>query len=136
MADSGGFGTAVSEVVGAIVEPVKDEVGQAIETGVQSVLGTTPTPQDPAAKQQREAEEKKKIAEQRWIINKNDQLDKELAAVRQKKAEETQKLEQANQQQDQVQQFQAVQRDQRREAIKRQVQEAKTKSETRRGVGG
>ena len=132
MADSGGFGTAVSEVVGAIVEPVKDEVGQAIEVGVQSVLGTTPTPQDPAKK----AAEEQKKAEYKWVIEKNKQLDADLRAVRQKKAEEAQKVEQTNQQQEKVQQFKVVERDQRRESMKRQVQEAKTKSETRKGVGG
>lgn len=132
MADLGGIGAAVGEVVGAVAEPVKDEVGAALEAGQQAIMGSTPTPQDATKK----AEEEKQKAEFKWVIEKNKQLDDQLRAVRQQKAEEAQKIEQATQQQEKVQQFKVVQRDQRREAMKRQVQEAKTRSETRKGVGG
>ena len=141
MSDStgGGIGSMIAEAAKAVAEPIKDEIGQAIETGVQSVVGTAPTPQDPAtaaATDVKKNEEEQKKAEYKWIIEKNKRLETELQVVRQKKAAEEQKTQEANQQQEQVKQYKAVEKTQQRDNMARQVQEAKTRSETRKGVGG
>lgn len=139
MSDSGGIGSVISEAVQAVVEPVKDEVGAAIEAGVQSVLGTGPAAQDPATDavaDAKKADEEKQKAEAKWVIEKNRQLDAQLRAVRQKNAEDAQKAQESIQQEEQVKQYKVVDKTQKRDAMARQVQEAKTRSETRKGVGG
>lgn len=60
------FTNEVKAVTGEIVKDVKDNVGQMLEQGVQSVVGTTLTPQQI---QQQKQEEQTKLAEARRKID-------------------------------------------------------------------
>ena len=128
------IGQIAVDVGEAVAAPIKDEVGKFIETGVQSVIGSTPKPIDPMEKQKRQAEELKKKQEANWVIERYQALDQAQAQVRQQQAQEIQKKQQEQQQKQQVKQYEIVQK--QKQAINTQVREAQTKAEVKRGVGG
>ncbi|MDD5147640.1 MAG: hypothetical protein PHV63_03800 [Candidatus Daviesbacteria bacterium] len=134
MADGGSaikqFGGEVAQVVGEVAKDVKDSVGQAIEQGVQSVVGTQLTPQQI---QQKQLEDQKKLAETRRKIDFYKQTDQAQKQVREEnKQKEMQKL-QNQQQEEQVVEI-------KKEQKKRQPINPATfyagKAEFKRGVGG
>lgn len=131
--DKSGVGQIVADVGEAVINPVKDEVGKFIETGIQSVTGSAPKTLDPLEQQKKQAEELKKKQEANWIIEKYRQTDQEQAQVRQKATQEEQKKKQEVQQKQQVKQYEMVKKQQ---AVNVSVREAQTKTETKRGVGG
>lgn len=122
-----GFTQAATEVA----KDVKDEVGQMIEQGVQSVIGTKLTPQQ---LQQKELERQKKLAETRRIIAHYRKIEEEQRAVRQaKKHEEMQK----KQEEGQKQRVQEIKKEQKKQLLPEEVR-ARAMAETKvgRGVGG
>lgn len=68
----GDFTDEVEEATNEVAQDVKDSIGEMIEQGVQSVLGSHLTPQQinnpTASEQQREVEEQKKLAKIRKTI--------------------------------------------------------------------
>lgn len=100
MADSvmGGMGQITGEVgetVKEVAVDVKDAVGEAIEQGVKSVVGTPLTPQQIQQKQQ---EDQKKLAETRRKIDWLKNVDQEQRRVQQEnKQKEAQRLQNQNQ---------------------------------------
>lgn len=124
----GQFKDEVEQTASEVAQDVKDSVGQMIEQGVQSVIGTNLTPQQIQQKQQ---EEQKQIAEARRKI-----------AFYQKTAQEQQIVRQENKQKEQ----QGLQNKQQEEQVlKIKKEEKKTvnpalaytgKIEIKRGVGG
>jgi hypothetical protein len=117
-----------------VVEPVKDQIGQAIEVGVQAVVGAKPpTPQQ---QQQKKVEEQGQLMEARrkiafWtdIANKQKQV----------REEEKQKQQMKKQEEEQEKQ-EKVQKKQMDINVKSQQLHpeiaAKGKGEIKRGVGG
>ena len=116
----------------AVVKPVSDEVGKAIEQGVQS---TVSGPQiDPAVQQQKQLEEQKKRNEAIWVINKYKKLDQAQLQVRQEaRQKEMQKKQEEEQQKQQVQQYKVV--EQQKEQQVMAVKQAQTRAEIKRGGG-
>ncbi len=128
MADGSNGGGGIVE---AVVKPVVDEVGKAIEVGVQSVMGTTP---DPAAKQKKDEENAKKKDWALKVIAWNKKLDEDARRVRMEKQQQEHQKQQVQAQEDQAKKQEVVVKKQQQQA--QVVREAQTRSEVRKGVGG
>lgn len=84
------FGEEVIETTSEVAKDVKDEVGQIIEQGAQSVAGTQLTPQQ---LQQQKQEEQKKLTKVRNDIAWYKNIDEEQKRVREQlKQKEMQRL--------------------------------------------
>ncbi len=125
--NDGGVRGAVAE---AVIKPVKDEIGQAIEVGVQSVTGKTPTPQQTLQKQQ---EDQKKMADVQRRLQwwKNIEAQQKGLSM-QKKQEDLQKKSDQKQEQ-KVKQFEIVQKER---SLETAVKQAQTKTEIKGRLGG
>ncbi|MFH0937565.1 MAG: hypothetical protein V1808_04740 [Candidatus Daviesbacteria bacterium] len=134
---SDGIKGAVADVNEAVVKPVVDEVGKAIEEGVQSVVSGPPkaSPQDPATQQTKQAEETKKKAWATHVIDWYKKIDEEQAKVRQAKQQELTQKQQEEQQKKEVKQFESLQQEKKKEQLTA-VQLAARATEIKRGVGG
>ncbi len=137
---SDGFKGTMANVAEAVVKPVVDEVGQALEVGVQSVLNTGPQKtQDPKQAQVQQQQQQQKVAqtqndlsEARRKIQYWKELEAAQATVRQDQKQVQTQQQQANQQEAQIKQFEIVQK-------KKQLPPAlamKGKAELKGGVGG
>lgn len=129
-----GIGQAVADIGETVIKPVVDEVGKAIEEGVQSVVGSS-APQDPQTQQQKQAEEQKR---KQWAMHVID-WHKNLQASQQQVRMQKQQAQQAKQQEEvhekqQVKQFKIIQNQKRAEMNAAQVAERHT--EIKKGVGG
>lgn len=106
MADSGGgvkqFTNEMEQAAIDVAKDVKDEVGQMIEQGVQSVAGPKLTPQQI---QQKQLEEQKRLARARKTIRWYQDI---AAAQRRVREEEKQKQLQRQQQEEQEKQKKKV----------------------------
>ncbi len=115
----------------AVVNPVKDEVGAAIEAGVQSVIGTQ-KPLDPQQEAKKKVDEGRKRQNIIRFLNQYN-TDRQRFQI-QKQQEEQRKLAQDQKKQQEkmkVKQIQIVKK-QNIEAVK----QAQTRTEAKRGVGG
>ena len=137
MSDSGGnpgvigsMAEEVAPVAQEVVADVKDAVGQAIEAGVQSVIGTTV---DPAQMQKKEEERQKKIAEVRWQLQQINKTEAEVEKVRKEKEEKERQRLQAQVQEQQMKKMEMEQK--KKQPINPAVAYA-GKAEIKRGVGG
>lgn len=137
MADIGGAikqtGTDISE---AVIKPVADEVGKAIEEGAQSVMGAPmQKPLDTVEqKKKQEAEEKKK----QWamsVINWNKQLDSAQTKVRQKRQQQEQQKKQEEEEKKKVKQYEVMQQQKKSQQMTALQRESR-KTEIKGGVGG
>lgn len=119
MADGGGVKQISEEMEQAatdVAKDVKDEVGQMIEQGVQSVAGSKLTLQsfDSAQDKQKQIEEQKKLAQARKTIK----WYQDIAAAQKKvRDEETQKKLQKQQQEEQEQQKNKLEEEQKKKVI-------------------
>lgn len=121
----------------AVVKPVSDEVGKAIEQGVQSVVkgpGQNPpsnqTPVNPAQKKQ---EEQTQLAETRRKLDfwRNlSEAQNQVRAEQRKKEEERLKVEEKKKE---IKQFEV---EKKKRSLSAAVREAQTKTEAKKGVGG
>lgn len=104
---SGGnqFASEMKSTVTEVAKDVKDAVGEMIEEGVQSAVGSQLTPQQ---LQQKQLEDQRELAEARRKIEFLKRIDQEQKTVRQaNKQKEMQRLQ--NQQQDQTKSVQTAQ---------------------------
>lgn len=138
-----GIGQFAQDVGEALVEPVKDQVGEAIEQGVQAVAPPKqqPSPQTPQQLREQQAEQVKKREEEKkrldWAqatIARYQKIEEEQAAVRAKKKQEEQVKQQEEEVEKQELGFELQQKEQKSQDIA--LQQAKTKTEVRGGVGG
>ncbi|MDD5416121.1 MAG: hypothetical protein PHE48_03920 [Candidatus Daviesbacteria bacterium] len=134
MADGGNaikqFGGEVAQAAGEVAKDVKDSVGEALEQGVQSVVGTQLTPQQI---QQKQLEDQKKLTEARRKIAFYQKIDQEQKAVRQQnKQKEMQKL----QTQQQEKQVIEIKKEQKKNQPINPATFYAGKAEFKRGVGG
>lgn len=128
---SGGFKQAVAET---LAKPVIDEVGKAIEQGVQSVVGGQKL--DPAVQQQKRAEEQRKRQEVLRRIEWFKKLEVgHQQFAQQKKQKEQQKLQEEQQKKQNVQQ-KAFEQQQKQQQVAVATRNAQTRTETKKGVGG
>ncbi len=130
----GAVADTAQDISEGVVKPVRDEVGKAIEEGVQSVVGT-PKALDPAAQQQKQQDEQKRLAWARHVINWYKNIQNAQEKVR---AEQLQKLQAKNaeeQQKKQVTQFEVLDKQKKRQEMSA-AQIAARKTELKGGVGG
>ena len=100
------FKDEIVETTGEIAKDVKDSVGEALEQGVQSVVGTQLTPQQI---QQKQIEDQKNIAEARRKIAFYQQTEQAQKMVRQQnKQKEIQRI-QPQQQEEQEKKMEKIQ---------------------------
>ena len=126
------IGGTFEDIGEAVVKPVVDEVGKAIETGTQAVVyGSNPPGQDPKLAAQKEADRQKKIADWRWVLQKQKEQASAVAKVREESKQKQFQQTQVKQQEKQVKDLQTAKRKENI-ALKR----ATTKTEVRGGVGG
>lgn len=128
MADGSGLKGFVTE---SLVKPVVDEVGKALEVGVQSVTGTGSM--DPATQQKKQEEDAKRKDWALKVIAWNRKLDDDARRVRMEKQQQEQQRLQVQTQEEQAKKQQIVVKKQQQAQV---VREAQTRSEVRKGVGG
>src|SRR3989344_3355950 len=94
----GAVGEAVKTTNEAVIKPLTDEVGKAIEEGFQAVTGKQLTPQQIAQKQQ---QDQKKIADAQRKIQYWKQIEEAKSAVRSKQQQVQIQTQQVKQQESQ-----------------------------------
>ena len=131
------------EDIGEALEPVKDEVGKAIEAGIQSVIPPAKQP-TPRQKQQpfgfaqgkQKLEEQQKLTDARRKIKWWQDLEEAQRKIReeekQKLLQRQQQEKQAKQEKVQVKEFEIFKK---QKEVNPEIQ-AKGKAEIKRGVGG
>ncbi|MBI4040186.1 hypothetical protein HY389_02425 [Candidatus Daviesbacteria bacterium] len=133
-----GMGGKVSEAaqtVGeAVVKPVVDEFGKAVEEGAQTIAGSQSS-QDPQIQQRKQEEEQKRKDWALRVIDWNKKLDADLQKVRQQKQQAEQQRLQSMQQQTQKEQAQIIEKQQKKAQLTAVEREAR-KTELKGGVGG
>lgn len=129
-----GLGQLATDVGEAVVKPVVDEVGKAIEEGAQSIVGT-PKALDPAVQQKKKAEEEKRKQWALGVIDWNKQLEEAQQKVRRENLQKLQSQKQQKQQEKRVEQFKMVEKEQKQKQLTR-IQIEATKAERKGGVGG
>lgn len=131
----GALKQAAVDVNEAAVKPVVDEVGKAIEEGVQSTV-TGPKPLDPAMQQQKRVDEQKRKDWAVHVINWNKQIQQEQQKVRGSKQQEQMQKSQEESEKQKVKQFKLVEKQQKQQVQMNTAQLAARKAEIKRGVGG
>lgn len=130
----GALKQAAVDVGEAVVKPVTDEVGKAVEQGAQSTFASPQV--DPAILQQKQVEGQKRKA---WAI-KVIEWNKNLQAAQQKVRQETQqkelqKKQEEQQQKEKVQQYRVIEQQKKQQQFS-VAQLAERKAEIKRGPGG
>ena len=141
----GGTFEDVGETINqSVVKPVTDEVGKAIEAGIQSVVGgQSVDPQQKSFdsaqdKQQKNLEDQEKIAEWRWKLQKLKELEEAQRKVREEEKQKSLDYAQDKQEEQDKKEKTEVKKF---EVFKKQKEvnpeiAAKGKAEIKRGVGG
>lgn len=141
----GGFAKIGGLVSEALVKPVKDEVGLALETAISSITGqatatAVTNPQDPgqAAQAQQEQAVKKQQEDQKKInirsyIQQLQVDEQRFTTQKQKDTQQKYQKQQEEQQEKQVKQFEVMKKQERAQSIN--LASAKNK-EIKGGVGG
>lgn len=145
MANSGikqALGQIAQDTGEAIVDPLKDEVGQALEQAAPIITGPKVLPQDPQAlvhqkeeQRKRDEENKKKKQWAEAIVERYKKIEEEQAAVRmkQKQAEEKKKQEENQEEQKKMSE---LKEQQQKSADLTVLEQAARKTEIKGGVGG
>lgn len=145
MADGGSgmkqFTGEMGQVAAEVAKDVKDEVGQMIEQGVQSVVGKQLTPQQVQQKQQ---DEQKQLAEARRKIKWYQDLTAAQKRVHEQEKQKQQQNQQAEQQQAENKKVEEAQRKQpipqpgklRPVRIREDIARTRQEIGKGRGVGG
>ena len=128
-----GISQTVADIKEAVVKPVSDEMGKAIEQGVQSVTGSQAL--DPAVAEKKKQEEAVKKQQLLRCIDWYKQIDSSQAKVRQEQQQKIQEKAQTEQQTMQVKQFEVLEQ-QKKQAQLTQVEKEARKTELKGGVGG
>lgn len=116
----------------AVVNPVKDEVGLALEQGVSSIMGTNLKPTDPKEEAKKKADDQKKRQNILRFLNQFN-TDKQRYEVLKQQEEQRKQAEeqQKTQEKMKIKQLQIVKK-QKVEAIT----QAQTRMEAKKGIGG
>lgn len=130
----GTFEDAGETINQSVVRPVTDEVGKAIEAGIQSVVGTPAQTQQ--QRQEKAQEDQKKLAEWRWRLHKIKELQDAQNKIREEQKKKLlmmqQQEEQAKKEKKQVKELEIFKK---QKEVNPEIQ-AKGKAEIKRGVGG
>ncbi len=145
MADGGrssGFRNLAKDFSEAVINPVKDEIGKAVESGVQSVAPfpkpKTQNPQDPKSQQQaameQKKEEMKKIRNVKLFLNRYTGQEQRERQLREQRKQMYQQQDQQQKQKDQrIKDFNIGERKKEENLA---VKNLKLARETRKGIGG
>lgn len=123
----GPIGGTFEDISEAVVKPVTDELGKAIEVGVKSVVGS-PNPQ-PATQVKQEEQQKSEVRRKIEFWKK---LDEEQRKVRDAERQKQMQQQQVVTQEKQIKQFEIVKKKKENKALSF----AQRKTEIRGGVGG
>jgi hypothetical protein len=136
MADGikGALASLPSDVVEAVVKPVTDEIGKAIEEGVTAVVQGPQAVKslNPQVQAQKKADEDKRRQWALRVIDWNKKLSEDQSKVQMQKQQQKVQDDQQKKQEDQVKQFKV---EQKKKETPAELQ-ARNTSETRKGVGG
>lgn len=135
-----GIAGAIKQIGGdineAVVKPVSDEVGKAIEEGAQSVIGSAPQkPLDPVEQKRKQEEDLKKKQWAMNVINWNKQLDSAQQKVRQEGKQKEQQQAQQDDEKKKVKQYEVLQQQKKGQQMTA-LQKESRKTEIKGGVGG
>lgn len=128
-----GISQLSTDVKEAAIEPVVDEVGKAIEQGVQSVIN--PQASDPAVAEKKKQEEEKRRQQVLRTIDWYKTVEDAQAKVRQEQQQKLQGQKQEEHQEKQVKQFKVLEEKKKKQEMT-QVQKEARRTEIKGGVGG
>lgn len=124
----------IGEISEAVVKPVVDEVGKAIEQGAQSVVGGTVKFVDPVAQQRKQEEDLKKKQWAIQTIQRYKQIDEAQKKVREDQKQKEFQEKQKEEEQKKVKQYELMKKKQER--LPQRVAEAQRRTEIKKGIGG
>jgi hypothetical protein len=129
-----GLNQVTADVSEAVVQPVVDEVGKAIEEGVQSIV-SGPKPVDPAAQQKKQQDLQKRKDWALKVIEFNKQLQSAQQRVRDEQKQKITGQQQEEQEKQQIKQYEIVKKQEKDQQMTA-VQKEAHKTEIKGGVGG
>ena len=145
MSDGGGRSpiARAADVAGeTVMKPVTDEIGQALEQGISDTFNTPKpqaTPQEQQKQQMEKAAKDQKVQQEiqnlNWYIDQNRKLEEEIKQIREAKEQSWKKKQEEERQKAQVKPLEELEKENEQQKFDA-VAAAKTKAETRRGVGG
>jgi hypothetical protein len=130
-----GLSQITSDISEAVIKPISDEVGKALESASGSIMGGSSSPPklDPKAQAQRkQQDEQKKLQAMQVINNWQQKLEADIAKVRQEKDQKEHQRLQVQQQEEKVKQYRVEEKKKQANA----ALAAKNTTESRKGVGG
>lgn len=126
------IGGTFEDIGEAIVKPVVDQVGQALEQGGKSVLYSPVLQPTQPQKAQTPAQDEAKKQEIRWQINRFKNVADAQNQVRQAKKQQQAEANQAENQKKEIKQFDIVKKQNKNIAL----EQATKKTEAKGGLGG
>ncbi|MDO8638818.1 MAG: hypothetical protein Q7R43_04540 [Candidatus Daviesbacteria bacterium] len=137
-----GIGQAVADIHEAVIKPVTDEVGKAIEEGAQGVVGASAYQvkqnQPEAGRPLDERKQEEDLKKKQWamnVINWNKQLDSAQGKVRQEEKQKQQQVKQEEDEKKKVKQYEVLQQQKKSQQMTA-LQKESRKTEIKGGVGG
>lgn len=130
----GAVADTVADISEGVVKPVRDEVGKAIEEGVQSVV-SGPKTLDPAVQQKKQQDEQKRVAWARHVIAWYKNIQNAQEKVRAEELQKLQAKQSKEQDKKQVEQVDVLEQQKKRQEMSA-AQLAARKTELKGGVGG
>lgn len=130
----GQFRDEIEETSNEVAEDAKDAVGEALEQGVQSVIGSQLTPQQLQEKQQQD--QKKEIDRQKQLVYTRKWLGDLQRAQEKVRAENKQKEEQRLKAQQEEKQVAEMKKEEKKKKPVNPAIAYAGKAEIKRGVGG
>lgn len=132
---------AIQDTNEALIKPIRDEVGQALEQGVKAVVVGPPTVQQQHITQQQiqhnEAKRQVDLAEARRKVDFWRRIDQEQQVVRQKRTQELMQKNQVKQQEEKVKQIKIVKKTEKKNIAKdAAIKASQAESKVGKGVGG
>lgn len=128
----GKFTDETQETIKEVAEDIKDEVGQMVEQGIQSITGTQLTPQQI---QQKQVNDQKKIMEARRKLTFYQQTAQAQTQVRQQEKQKQMQKQQMETQEEQTKKVEKIQQQQDPKAPGAGTPEAVLRSQAERKAG-
>lgn len=131
----GQFTEETQEAVREVAQDVKDEVGQMVEQGVQSIAGIQLTPQQI---QQKQIDDQKKIGEARRKLAFYQKVDQEQKMIRQQEKQKQMQKQQMEAQEEQQKKVEKIQLQQasKKPGVPEEIMRSQAERKVGKGVGG
>ena len=135
MSDSGGPGSKLAGFVAeAVIKPVQDEVGKALEVGVQSITGQGQQQLDPQEEANKKQEEELKKQRLRDFLRRYSEDQQRFQQTKNQEQQAKQAKIQEEQQAKQVRQVEVIEKQKKQQSIVDQT--GKGRAEVKKGIGG